>query len=145
MYVCLCVCQLGANMRASSFHLSQVTWVRRKGDDIHLITVGRHTYSSDSRYSLQYQAPNDWQLLIQYANERDEGLYECQISSHPPLVFLVYLIVVGKLKQQQQSFLSQGNRIPISLLRKHAQIMGSIMSFGLLIMEIFIPLFPGVK
>ncbi|EAT47775.1 AAEL001127-PA [Aedes aegypti] len=80
--------------RVNDLRERTVTWVRRKGDDIHLITVGRHTYSSDSRYSLQYQAPNDWQLLIQYANERDEGLYECQISSHPPLVFLVYLIVV---------------------------------------------------
>lgn len=74
----------------------QVSWVRRKGDELNLITFGRHTYSSDSRYSLEYVAPNDWQLLIQYANERDEGHYECQISSHPPLVLLVYLTVVGK-------------------------------------------------
>lgn len=56
---------------------SQVSWVRRKGDELNLITFGRHTYSSDSRYSLEYIAPNNWQLLIQYANERDEGHYEC--------------------------------------------------------------------
>lgn len=74
----------------------QVSWVRRKGEDLHLITFGQHTYSSDSRYILEYQAPNDWQLLIQYANERDEGHYECQVSSHPPLVYIVYLTVVGK-------------------------------------------------
>lgn len=78
------------------FVVVQVSWVRRKGDELNLITFGRHTYSSDSRYSLEYIAPNDWQLLIQYANERDEGHYECQISSHPPLVLLVYLTVVGK-------------------------------------------------
>lgn len=78
------------------FLLPQVSWVRRKGDELNLITFGRHTYSSDSRYSLEYIVPNDWQLLIQYANERDEGHYECQISSHPPLVLLVYLTVVGK-------------------------------------------------
>lgn len=71
--------------------------MRRKGDELQLITFGRHTYSSDSRYSLEYVAPNDWQLLIQFANERDEGHYECQISAHPPLVLLVYLTVVGKL------------------------------------------------
>lgn len=76
--------------------LFQVSWVRRKGDELNLITFGRHTYSSDSRYSLEYVAPNNWQLLIQYANERDEGHYECQISSHPPLILLVYLTVVGK-------------------------------------------------
>lgn len=74
----------------------QVSWVKRKGDELNLITFGRHTYSSDSRYTLDYQPPNDWQLEIQFANERDEGHYECQVSAHPPLVLLVYLTVVGK-------------------------------------------------
>lgn len=78
------------------FFYFQVSWVKRRGEELNLITFGRHTYSSDSRYSLEYQAPNDWQLLIQYANERDEGHYECQVSAHPPLVLLVYLTVVGK-------------------------------------------------
>ncbi|XP_035783883.1 zwei Ig domain protein zig-8-like [Anopheles albimanus] len=90
--------QLGSDVtlhcRVNDLRERTVSWVRRKGDEIHLITVGRQTYSSDSRYSLQYQPPNDWQLQIQYSNERDEGHYECQISSHPPLVYLVYLIVV---------------------------------------------------
>ncbi|CAO1382957.1 unnamed protein product [Diamesa hyperborea] len=71
-----------------------VSWVRRKGNDLHLITFGTSIYSSDSRYSLEYKEPNDWQLHIKFANERDEGHYECQISSHPPLVFIVYLTVV---------------------------------------------------
>ncbi|ETN63514.1 defective proboscis extension response [Anopheles darlingi] len=90
--------QLGSDVtlhcRVNDLRERTVSWVRRKGDEIHLITVGRQTYSSDSRYSLQYQPPNDWQLQIQYSNERDEGHYECQVSSHPPLVYLVYLIVV---------------------------------------------------
>lgn len=75
---------------------AQVSWLRRHGDDLKLITFGRHTYSTDSRYSLEYMAPNDWQLLIQYANERDEGHYECQVSVHPPIALFVYLSVVGK-------------------------------------------------
>ncbi|PSN34530.1 hypothetical protein C0J52_26477, partial [Blattella germanica] len=72
--------------------------VRRKDEELHLITFGLHTYSSDSRYSLNYQLPNDWRLQIQFANERDEGFYECQVSSHPPLVFYVLLNVVGEFK-----------------------------------------------
>lgn len=80
----------------------QVSWVRRKGDELNLITFGRHTYSSDSRYSLEYVAPNDWQLLIQYANERDEGVYECQIATHPPLILLVYLTVVGTYESESE-------------------------------------------
>lgn len=80
--------------RVNDLNGKTVSWVKRRGDELNLITFGRHTYSSDSRYSLEYQAPNDWQLLIQYANERDEGHYECQVSAHPPLVLLVYLTVV---------------------------------------------------
>uniref|UniRef100_A0A1B0CH33 Ig-like domain-containing protein n=1 Tax=Lutzomyia longipalpis TaxID=7200 RepID=A0A1B0CH33_LUTLO len=90
--------QLGSHVhlhcRVNDLREKTVSWVRRKEDQLQLITFGRHTYSSDSRYQLEYQPPNDWQLLIQFANERDEGHYECQVSSHPPLVFLVYLTVV---------------------------------------------------
>ncbi|KAI5633120.1 immunoglobulin i-set domain-containing protein [Phthorimaea operculella] len=71
-----------------------ISWVRRKGEDLHLLSFGRHTYSADSRYSLAFEQPNDWRLLIQYVSERDEGFYECQISTHPPLVRRVHLAVV---------------------------------------------------
>lgn len=77
--------------------------MRRKGDDLHLITFGQHTYSSDSRYMLEYQAPNDWRLLIQYANERDEGTYSCEVNSHPPLVYIAYLSVAGTSSSVAQS------------------------------------------
>lgn len=95
------------NSFSTSFHMNcfcfltdirpfKVSWVRRKGDQLHLITFGDSLYSSDSRYSLKFKSPNDWQLHIQYANERDEGQFECQINTSPTLVFIVYLIVVGK-------------------------------------------------
>lgn len=70
--------------------------MRRKGDQLHLLTFGESLYSSDSRYSFKFKSPNDWQLHIQYANDRDEGQFECQINTSPTLVFIVYLIVVGK-------------------------------------------------
>ncbi|CAH2058045.1 unnamed protein product, partial [Iphiclides podalirius] len=71
-----------------------ISWVRRRGEEIHLLSFGRHTYSADSRYSLAFEQPNNWRLLIQYASERDEGYYECQVSTHPPLVRRVHLSVV---------------------------------------------------
>lgn len=74
----------------------QVSWVRRKEEQLHLITFGASTYISDSRYSLEFKQPNDWQLHIQYANERDEGQFECQISTSPPLILIIYLEVIGK-------------------------------------------------
>lgn len=74
----------------------QVSWVRRKEEQLHLITFGASLYVSDSRYSLEYKPPNDWQLHIQYANERDEGQFECQINTSPPLVLVTVLEVIGK-------------------------------------------------
>ncbi|XP_034118580.1 fibroblast growth factor receptor 3 isoform X1 [Drosophila sulfurigaster albostrigata] len=90
--------QLSSNVylhcRVNDLQGKTVSWMRRKGDDLALITFGQHTYSGDSRYSLEFEEPNDWKLLIQFANERDEGPYECQVSSHPPLVLLVYLTII---------------------------------------------------
>ena len=90
-------CPSPFNLFISRFLLwTQVSWVRRKEEQLHLITFGASTYISDSRYSLEFKEPNDWQLHIQYANERDEGQFECQINTSPPLVVIVYLEVIGK-------------------------------------------------
>lgn len=79
--------------RISLLQDKMVSWVRRKEDDLQLLTVGHHTYSSDSRYSMDFQYPSNWRLKITYANKRDEGLYECQISTHPPKVNQVQLLI----------------------------------------------------
>lgn len=81
--------------RTVSFSL-QVSWVRRRGEELHLLTIGLDTYASDSRFSLAFEKPNDWRLLLRSATERDAGLYECQVSAHPPLIRTVHLAVSGK-------------------------------------------------
>ncbi|XP_055716820.1 uncharacterized protein LOC129810396 isoform X2 [Phlebotomus papatasi] len=72
-----------------------VSWVRRnpETDELQLLTVGHHTYSADSRYSVDFEYPNNWRLRIVMADRRDEGIYECQISTHPPRVFQIYFYV----------------------------------------------------
>lgn len=74
----------------------QVSWFRRRGEELHLLTVDVNTYSNDARFSLDYQPPNDWQLHVRSISERDAGLYECQISVHPPLIRTVYVSVSGE-------------------------------------------------
>ncbi|EFN89587.1 Limbic system-associated membrane protein [Harpegnathos saltator] len=71
----------------------KVSWVRRRGEELHLLTIGLDTYASDSRFSLAFEKPNDWRLLLRSATERDAGLYECQVSAHPPLIRTVHLAV----------------------------------------------------
>jgi hypothetical protein len=72
--------------------------VRRKhqNNELQLLTVGPHTYTGDSRYTNDFQYPNNWRLKIAYVNKRDEGSYECQISTHPPKVVQTNLFINGK-------------------------------------------------
>ncbi|XP_041972674.1 lachesin-like isoform X3 [Aricia agestis] len=71
----------------------QVSWVRHR--DIHLLTVGRYTYTSDQRFRAIHQAHSeDWTLQIKYPQHRDSGIYECQISTTPHMSHFIHLSVV---------------------------------------------------
>lgn len=77
------------------FFLFQVSWVRHR--DIHLLTVGRYTYTGDQRFRSINQPPSeDWTLQIKYPQIRDSGIYECQISTTPHISQNIHLQVVGK-------------------------------------------------
>ncbi|XP_044731930.1 lachesin-like [Chrysoperla carnea] len=71
----------------------QVSWVRHR--DVHLLTVGQYTYTSDQRFrAIHIPATDDWTLQIKYPQHRDTGIYECQISTTPHLSHFVHLTVV---------------------------------------------------
>ncbi|XP_052751575.1 tyrosine-protein phosphatase Lar-like isoform X3 [Galleria mellonella] len=71
----------------------QVSWVRHR--DIHLLTVGRYTYTSDQRFrAIHLPHSEDWTLQIKYPQHRDSGIYECQISSTPHMSHFIHLNVV---------------------------------------------------
>uniref|UniRef100_A0ABK8FRQ1 Ig-like domain-containing protein n=1 Tax=Anopheles gambiae TaxID=7165 RepID=A0ABK8FRQ1_ANOGA len=70
-----------------------VSWIRRK--DYHLLTIGFTTYSSDERFNIIHsEDTEEWPLQIKYVQLRDAGLYECQVSTHPPTSIFVKLDVV---------------------------------------------------
>ncbi|XP_037953078.1 uncharacterized protein LOC119683465 isoform X2 [Teleopsis dalmanni] len=73
--------------------LLQVSWVRHR--DIHLLTVGRYTYTSDQRFRAIHQPQTeDWLLQIKYPQHRDSGIYECQVSTTPHMSHYIHLNVV---------------------------------------------------
>ncbi|KAK0076798.1 hypothetical protein PV325_004836 [Microctonus aethiopoides] len=72
-----------------------VSWVRHR--DIHLLTVGRYTYTSDQRFEAKHSPhTEEWKLIIRYPQRKDTGYYECQISTTPPIGHPVYLTIVGE-------------------------------------------------
>ncbi|CAH0725076.1 unnamed protein product, partial [Brenthis ino] len=83
------------NCRISLLQDKTVSWVRRRGrEDIpELLTVGAVTYAADNRVSVGKRYPGNWRLLIREVKPDDEGVYECQISTHPPRVSRTYLHV----------------------------------------------------
>ncbi|XP_055698652.1 zwei Ig domain protein zig-8-like [Phlebotomus papatasi] len=70
-----------------------VAWVRHR--DIHVLTIGTYTYTSDQRFQTTHHKDTDeWTLHIKWAQPRDAGTYECQISSVPIRSYFVELSVV---------------------------------------------------
>ncbi|KAJ8718322.1 hypothetical protein PYW08_002559 [Mythimna loreyi] len=83
------------NCRISLLQDKTVSWVRRRGKDEmpELLTVGAVTYAADNRVTVARRYPGNWRLLIREVKPDDEGVYECQISTHPPRVSKTYLHV----------------------------------------------------
>ena len=74
---------------------SQVSWIRHH--DLHILTVGRYTYTADMRFHSKYNAKKDeWRLEVQSVQKHDSGRYECQVNTQPVRSFFVQLNVVGK-------------------------------------------------
>ncbi|CAL4065147.1 unnamed protein product [Meganyctiphanes norvegica] len=74
-----------------------VSWIRQR--DLHILTVGRYTYTTDQRYEVIHSDNSqDWILKIKYAQERDSGNYECQVSTKPIRSYSVNLNVFAAPK-----------------------------------------------
>ncbi|XP_065167660.1 neurotrimin-like [Atheta coriaria] len=63
----------------------QISWVRRR--DWHILSSGMYPYTNDERFQvLHAEGADDWTLQIKYVQKRDNGTYECQVSSSAGMV-----------------------------------------------------------
>lgn len=88
-----------------STYLKQVSWVRRifyldpndesqQRQELQLLTVGTNTFVADLRYSVDFQFPNNFRLLIQNVTKRDEGIYECQVGCPIPQILSFHSLFI---------------------------------------------------
>lgn len=73
-----------------------VSWMRKR--DLHILTTNIYTYTGDQRFSVLHTPGSDnWDLKIEYAQQRDSGIYECQVNTEPKINLAVVLEVTGTL------------------------------------------------
>ncbi|KAK7873645.1 hypothetical protein R5R35_009332 [Gryllus longicercus] len=111
------------NCRIRNLGNRTVSWVRHR--DIHLLTVGRYTYTSDQRFqSIHSPQTEDWMLQIRYPQHRDSGLYECQVSTTPPIGHAMYLSVVVEpvtlIIGEPDMYIYKGSTINLTCVVKHS-------------------------
>ncbi|PBC34106.1 Cuticle8.6, isoform B [Apis cerana cerana] len=82
------ICDMRRGSKGTIEEETRVSWVRHR--DIHILTAGAYTYTSDQRFQALHRQNtgqnsewSEWTLCIKWAQERDQGLYECQISTIP--------------------------------------------------------------
>ncbi|EEB14531.1 Neurotrimin precursor, putative [Pediculus humanus corporis] len=110
------------NCRVKNLGNRTVSWIRHK--DIHLLTVGRYTYTSDQRFeAIHSPHSEDWTLRIRYPQKKDAGIYECQISTTPPIGHFVHLSVLEPITEilgGPDVFINTGSTINLTCLVRFA-------------------------
>ncbi|GLV40495.1 defective proboscis extension response 1 [Carabus blaptoides fortunei] len=73
--------------------LSLVSWIRKR--DLHILTAGILTYTSDQRFQvIRPDKSDNWTLQIKFPQKRDEGIYECQVNTEPKMSLAFRLNIV---------------------------------------------------
>ncbi|XP_071519041.1 limbic system-associated membrane protein-like [Panulirus ornatus] len=87
---------------------SRVSWIRRK--DMQPLAIGENLYTSDSRIFVSHSRHSRrkdsrhtqmWFLHMLNVTKSDEGEYECQTSTHPPMSFMTFLKVQTARSEMQ--------------------------------------------
>jgi hypothetical protein len=74
--------------------LAKVAWIRRR--DSHILSVDRTMFIPDERFQAISGEADTWTLQVKYVQARDEGEYECQISTDPKKSHIIKLNIVGE-------------------------------------------------
>ncbi|XP_058061017.1 zwei Ig domain protein zig-8-like [Anopheles bellator] len=92
-----------------------VAWIRKR--DLHILTMGASTYTSDQRFQvLRPESSVNWTLQIKYPQVRDSGVYECQINTEPKMSLSYTLNVIelrARILGPSDIFIKSGSEITL--------------------------------
>ncbi|XP_043242197.1 uncharacterized protein LOC122391921 [Amphibalanus amphitrite] len=78
-----------------------VSWIRQS--DLHILTTGGYTYTTDLRFeAFHTRGSAIWTLALAASRHNDSGLYDCQISTKPVMAISVQLNVVDSLPEVEE-------------------------------------------
>ncbi|KAH8400600.1 hypothetical protein KR222_007995 [Zaprionus bogoriensis] len=109
------------NCRIKNLGNKTVSWIRHR--DLHLLTVSESTYTSDQRFSAIYnKQTGDWSLQIKFPQLRDSGVYECQVSTTPPVGYTMIFSVVEPITSipgGPELYIDLGSTVNLTCIVKH--------------------------
>ncbi|XP_031364008.1 zwei Ig domain protein zig-8-like isoform X2 [Apis dorsata] len=74
----------------------EVSWMRKR--DMHILSAGILMYTSDLRFQVIHPDKSEnWTLQIKSPQDRDSGVYECQVSTEPKMSLNYTLNVVEQV------------------------------------------------
>lgn len=110
----------------------EVSWIRQR--DLHILTVGIYTYTSDDRFQVYHPEKSDkWYLEITSVTFRDAGVYECQVSASPKISLPILLSVEvqqARIEGPAEVFIQKGSTIRLTCrVNTHAENVGTVTWF----------------
>ncbi|XP_033150587.1 hemicentin-1 [Drosophila busckii] len=109
------------NCRIKNLGNKTVSWIRHR--DLHLLTVSESTYTSDQRFTSIYnKQTGDWSLQIKFPQIRDSGVYECQVSTSPPVGYTMIFSVVEPITNipgGPELYIDLGSTVNLTCIVKH--------------------------
>ncbi|KAK7083171.1 hypothetical protein SK128_000977 [Halocaridina rubra] len=115
-----------------SLDKKNVSWIRKR--DLHILTVGVSTYTSDDRFQVYHpEDSNEWHLQINSVNFKDSGAYECQVSTSPKISLPVLLSVEvqqARIIGPKELYIEKGSTIKLTcVVNAHADTVGNVRWF----------------
>ncbi|XP_012282057.1 cell adhesion molecule 4 [Orussus abietinus] len=99
-----------------------VSWIRMR--DSHILSVDRTMFIADERFQAMFvDNVETWTLQVKYVQARDEGEYECQISTEPKRSHIIKLIVVVpkiEIVGDRDMFVKTGSTVTLKCVIKQS-------------------------